>query len=228
MQSVKVMMLTAVFSLSVGTAVAAPSTALPKAPDSAAKKDAVTGAETAVQKEKPSAPKEITAAQPNMAMVQDKLDQKIEPDATSSTNEAAKDQAKVKDETQLVQDRLAEIVEDDYAYEKARRKLANLVELQKMISQIRKMSAEDKKYSTPIQKVEVTQPAKAEPVKTAAPSVMPRVLFETQIGGSQRTAVSDGDELRYVRNGEVFTIGGSDYKLAKDRKSVVLARDAAK
>lgn len=228
MQSVKVMMLTAVFSLSVGMAVAAPSTALPKAPDSAAKKDAVTEAKTDVHKEKPSAPDEIAAAQPQMAMVQEKLDEKIEPNATSSANEAAKDQAKVKDETQLVQDRLAEIVEDDYAYEKARRKLANLVELQKMISQLRKMSAEDKKYSAPVQKVEVSQPTKAEPVKSAEPIAMPRVLFETQIGGSQRTAVSDGEELRYVRNGEVFTIGGSDYKLAKDRKSVVLARDAAK
>lgn len=190
MQSVKLMVLTGIFSLSVGVAVAAPSTALPKAPESTAKKDVVKKAETDVQKADASEPQ-------------------------------------VDDETQLVQDRLAEIVEDDFTYEKERRKLANQVELEKMLSQIRKLRGEDKKGPAPVQ---VSQPANEskEPAPTpSAPAiVMPRVLFEAEIGGSQRTAVSDGNELRYVRRGEVFSIGGNDFKLAKDRKSVVLAKDA--
>lgn len=121
------------------------------------------------------------------------------------------------DHTQAVQDRLASIVEEDYAFEKQRRQLANEVELEKMRSELRKLRGEDKMRSAPVERVA------ASPAPAQSSLVMPRVLLAAEIGGSQRVAVTDGNALRYVRYGEVFSMGGSSFKLAKDGKSVIPA-----
>jgi len=137
--------------------------------------------------------------------------------STAMSNSAADNQ------TQAVQDRLAAIVEDDYAFEKARRELANEVELEKMRSELRKLRGEDRKAPQPV----ASAASEAEPQQQSVQTIiMPRVVLEAQIGGAQRTAVTDGDTLRYVRAGEVFSMGGHNYKLAKDKKSVLLVESA--
>lgn len=123
-------------------------------------------------------------------------------------------------ESQIVQDRLASIAEDDYTFEMARRKLQNEVELEKMRSEIRKLRGEDKARPAPAPVSAATEPK--EPIQSAAAIVMPRVVLQADIGGSQRVAVTNGDTLRYVRAGEVFSMGGHDFKLSGDKKSVVL------
>lgn len=70
------------------------------------------------------------------------------------------------------------------------------------------------------------EPAAIPLAPAAAPIVMPRVVLEADIGGRNRVAVLSGDTLRYVRVGETFDMGGNKFKLAKDRKSVVMAEDA--
>ena len=123
------------------------------------------------------------------------------------------------DHTQAVQDQLASIVEEDYAFEKQRRQLANEVELEKMRSELRKLRGEDKMRSAPVERVA----ASSAPAPAQSSVVMPRVLLAAEIGGSQRVAVTDGNALRYVRYGEIFSMGGSNFKLAKDGKSVIPA-----
>lgn len=130
----------------------------------------------------------------------------------------AKDNSVSDNQTQTVQDRLAAIVEDDYLYEKARRKLANEVELEKMRSELRKLRGEDRK----VPQLAEPSPSKVEPQQQSAQAViLPRVMLEAQIGGVQRTAVTDGDTVRYVRAGEIFSMGGNSYQLAKDKKTVL-------
>ncbi|KNC12229.1 hypothetical protein AC791_02510 [Klebsiella sp. RIT-PI-d] len=138
--------------------------------------------------------------------------------ASARVNNSAAD-----NQTQAVQDRLAAIVEDDYEFEKARRELANEVELEKMRSELRKLRGEDRKAPQPV----APAASEAEPQQQSVQTIiMPRVVLEAQIGGAQRTAVTDGDTLRYVRAGEVFSMGGHNYKLAKDKKSVLLVESA--
>ncbi len=145
------------------------------------------------------------------------------PGAVDTASEARVNNSTADIQNQAVQDRLAAIVEDDYAFEKARRELANEVELEKMRSELRKLRGEDRKAPQPV----APAASKAEPQQQSVQTIiMPHVVLEAQIGGAQRTAVTDGDTLRYVRAGEVFSMGGHNYKLAKDKKSVLLVESA--
>ncbi|WP_410741322.1 hypothetical protein [Citrobacter koseri] len=214
MQGLKLTVMTSVFSLAIGTAVAAPTTELPKVPDNQAKE----GVSESVVTLSTEAGANIPATKGTGAMIPDTS---MVSSKKGNSSEAAEQANEVVDAgTQIVQERLAGIVEDNYAYEKARRQLESELELEKLRSQIRKLRGEDKMRPPSV----LTEP-KA-PVQQAAAVAIPRVVLEADIAGSQRVAVSDGNALRYVRAGEIFSMGGNNFKLAKDKKSVILVGDA--
>lgn len=216
MQGLKLTVMTSVFSLAMGSAVAAPTTELPKVPDNVAKG----GISESVVTLSTEAGANIPATKGTGAITPDIH---TAPGKKGNPSEAVEQANKAADaETQIVQERLAGIVEDNYAYEKARRQLESELELEKLRSQIRKLRGEDKMRPSPV----LTEP-KA-PVQQAAAVAIPRVILEAEIAGSQRVAVSDGNALRYVRAGETFSMGGNNFKLAKDKKSVILVEDAVR
>ena len=121
-----------------------------------------------------------------------------------------------------MQEHLQQLVEDDYAYQSAKRKLQNEVELEKMRSEIRKLRGEDKKAPAaplaPVRKAEPQDNAKrSAPVAT----VMPHVVLESVIGGRARVAIVNhaGDQLRYAAPGETFSMDGQQYILRRDKNS---------
>lgn len=200
MQGLKLIFSTCAVLLAMGTAMA--TTGIPQAQNEATKRGTVDAASEARVN---TSPADLSGTELCLS--------DAEAVSTAKSNSVSANQ------TQIVQDRLATIVESDFEYEKARRKLANEVELEKMRSEIRKLRGEDRKTSQPV----ALAASKAEPQQqTVQTIIMPRVVLEAQIGGAQRTAVTDGDTLRYVRAGEVFSMGGHNYKLAKDKKSVLL------
>ncbi len=216
MQILKLVMLTSVFSLVIETANAAPTTNLPQAPvsDSQAKTDAA-GNRSASADNAAGSAKAVDKTAPVVATAS-----KDKPSASGTVMPAESD---VEDINSLfVQDRLASIVEDDFTFEQARRRLANEVELEKMRSELRKLRGEDKVRPQPVQ----TQPS--ETTAKAEPKVidMPRVVLEAEIGGSRRVAVTDGKTLRYVRTGEIFSMGENKFKLASDKRTVTLVEGA--
>ena len=121
-----------------------------------------------------------------------------------------------------IQEQLEQLVEDDYAFQSAKRKLENEVALEKMRSEIRKLRGEDKKApaspAAPVRKAEPETNAKLSvPVATA----LPHVVLESVIGGRARVAIVNhsGDQLRYAAPGEMFSMDGLQYILKKDKEA---------
>ncbi|MCM7589155.1 hypothetical protein M8S10_10035 [Enterobacter chuandaensis] len=250
MQKVKSLVVAGALTLLVGGAEAAPTTELPQAPakktqpvlvnniTETVKKDlhetkaklVSAPAEPAQQKTEtkpaPAAPKLATVSSSGANKKKEKASAAEAQAEAAKQEEAARQEAAAN--TEVVQDRLASIVEDDYAFEQQRRKLANEVELEKLRSQIRKLRGEDKMKPAPRMAAQepIAKPQAPAAAPAAAPIVMPRVVLEADIGGTNRVAVLSGDTLRYVRAGETFDMGGRKFKLAKDRKSVVMAEEA--
>ncbi|MGX5027236.1 hypothetical protein ACWKYF_09860 [Enterobacter asburiae] len=239
MQKIKSMVMASALTFLVGSAEATPTTDLPQVPAKKTQPVLVkTGAE-AMKKELHDAEAKLVSA-PAEAAQQKAAEKpvqavsnlvsappdgekknKIKPQTTEKLSEEAKQEDAAN--TSTVQDQLASIVEDDYAFEQQRRKLANEVELEKLRSQIRKLRGEDKMKAAP--RVEAPAEVSKPQAPVAAAIVMPRVVLEADIGGTNRVAVQSGDTLRYVRPGETFDVGGRKFKLAKDRKSVVMAEE---
>lgn len=217
MQILKLVVLMSTLSLVIETANAAPTTDLPQAPasDSQIKTEATGNRSVSANNAADSATEADKTTPVAAAAAKDK-----------PAGAAMSAESDVEDINSLiVQDRLATIVEDDFTFEQARRRLANEVELEKMRSELRKLRGEDK--------VVRSQPVQAQPSETAAKAQpkaaidMPRVILEAEIGGSRRIAVTDGKTLRYVRTGEIFSIGENKFKLASDKKTVTLVEGAA-
>lgn len=121
-----------------------------------------------------------------------------------------------------IQEQFEQLVEDDYAFQSAKRKLENEVALEKMRSEIRKLRGEDKKApaspAAPVRKAEPETNAKLlAPVSTA----LPHVVLESVIGGRARVAIVNhsGDQLRYAAPGEMFSMDGLQYILKKDKEA---------
>ncbi|MCT6664197.1 hypothetical protein N4Q52_09295 [Enterobacter mori] len=240
MQKVKSLVVAGALTLMVGGADAAPTTELPQVPAKKTQPVLVNNITETVKKDSYETKTKLvsaaaepiqqkTAAKSTLAVTEQTAvpspgenKKKRKSEATEAQSEEAKQEEAAN--TAVVQDRLASIVEDDYAFEKQRRKLANEVELEKLRSQIRKLRGEDK--MKPATRMAMQEPAAIPLAPAAAPIVMPRVVLEADIGGRNRVAVLSGDTLRYVRAGETFDMGGNKFKLAKDRKSVVMAEDA--
>lgn len=206
MQDLKLIVITGVFSLAMGTALAEPTTTLPKVPDNVPK--------TEVAQQTPAVAVKSSAVPANGTQSKEKASEA----AVSIVGDSDA-------ENQIVQDRLVRIIEDDYAYEMQRRQLSNEVVLEKMRSDIRKLRGEDKKPLTPAPIISAQVTENKAPVQEHMPIALPHVVLEADIGGSRRVAVTDGKALRYVRAGEAFSMGGNDFKLSGDRKSVVLVED---
>ncbi|WP_395304763.1 hypothetical protein [Enterobacter sp. ECC-019] len=246
MQKVKSLVVAGALTLLVGGAEAAPTTELPQVPakktqpvlvnniTEAVKKDLhetkakLVSAPAVPEQQKTAAKSAPAAAKLATVPLSGENKEKRKAETAEAQAEEAKQEEAAKRETaantEFVQDRLASIAEDDYAFEQQRRKLANEVELEKLRSQIRKLRGEDKMKSAPMMAAQA--PAAKPQVPPAAPIVMPRVVLEADIGGTNRVAVLSGETLRYVRAGETFDVGGKKFKLAKDRKSVVMAEEA--
>lgn len=121
-----------------------------------------------------------------------------------------------------MQEQLQQLVEDDYAFQSAKRKLENEVALEKMRSEIRKLRGEDKKASAiPVAPVRKAEPESNAKQPASAPAVMPHVVLESVIGGRARVAISNnsGDQLRYAAPGETFSMDGQQYMLKRDKRA---------
>lgn len=122
-----------------------------------------------------------------------------------------------------IQNYIKEMVEEDYNYEKARRQLKSELEMEKMRSEIRKLRGEGKnKQVTPAVAPASAENATEEKNKPSQPIPSPRVVFDSQIGGLSRVAIVSGDNLKYVKPGEIFAVDGYNFRLSSDRKSVLL------
>lgn len=226
MQKVKSVVMAGALTLFIGAAEATPATEQPPVLSKKMQKvvdDVVSGksekgqntqsAVAATPKAQANASGSVVAKQePFQSSMEDK-------DPLVPSGDAEQDKA---DNTASIQDRLASMAEDDYAFEQMRRKLANLVELEKLRSEIVKLRGEDKIKTTPA----TSASASKGQISASARSETPRVVLEADIGGANRVAVMSGNTLSYVRPGETFTVGNIKYKLSKDRKSVVMAEDA--
>ncbi|OXL39181.1 hypothetical protein CA284_16445 [Enterobacter mori] len=121
----------------------------------------------------------------------------------------------------MMQEHILQLVEDDYRYQSELRKLKHQVELEKMLSEIRKLRGEDKLKTVPAPvPVRETVNQSENNVSVAENSSLPHVVLESVIGGLSRVAIADqgGNQLLYVQPGETFAMDGKEYILTKDKK----------
>lgn len=132
-----------------------------------------------------------------------------------------------------MQEHIQKLIEQDYRNEELLRKLNNQVEVEKKLSEIRKLRGEDKiKAAIPVvAPVSPNKPAAAPEgvAKDKPSSPPPHVVLESVIGGLTRVAVvnNSGDKLLYVRPGETFAMDGKNYLLVRDVHLGLLIKDAA-
>lgn len=131
-----------------------------------------------------------------------------------------------------MQDHIQALVEQDYLYQSEYRKLQQQVELEKMLSEIRKLRGEDKIKAratpTPVIEAKIKTEKSAPAVNTGNNIAKPHVVLESVIGGLSRVAIANqrGDTLLYVTPGNVFSMDGAQYILTKDRKNGLQIKEA--
>ena len=162
------------------------------------------------------------------------------PALVSNGEKAASPEVKNVDEKALneqsaeltMQDHIQALVEQDYLYQSEYRKLQQQVELEKMLSEIRKLRGEDKIKAratpTPVIEAKIKTEKSAPAVNTGNNIAKPHVVLESVIGGLSRVAIANqrGDTLLYVTPGNVFSMDGAQYILTKDRKNGLQIKEA--
>ena len=118
----------------------------------------------------------------------------------------------------MMQKHIQQLVENDYRYQAELRKLKHEVEMEKMLSEIRKLRGEDKVKPLPAPARETVNISENKASVTEN-SPLPHVVLESVIGGLSRIAVINqgGDQLLYVQPGETFAMDGKQYILTKDK-----------
>lgn len=127
----------------------------------------------------------------------------------------------------MMQKHIQQLVENDYRYQAELRKLKHEVEMEKMLSEIRKLRGEDKVKPVPAPARETVNISENKASVTEN-SPLPHVVLESVIGGLSRIAVINqgGDQLLYVQPGETFAMDGKQYILTKDKKMGLQIKEA--
>lgn len=216
MQSVKYLMIVAVCSTA-GSLQAAPTTDLPPAPQPTV--------QVPVAAPKPQAAPQVPVSVPVVPPVT------TESMPGSRLPAAAPQPEEEKSAEITMQEFIQNQVEEDYEHQAAMRRLNNQVEVEKKLSEIRKLRGEDKiKPSQPVSAQPKAAPEETKPEKAASPAVPPpHVVLESVIGGLSRVAIvnNSGSQLLYVKPGDSFVMDGQNYRLIRDTRLGLQIKDAA-